>query len=295
MSMNREARGTKRAGESIGGQFAKSKQTESAGTGLDPDPFQAMLNQADPFHGLRRPEWYVSAQPYSTENPIDWQGNELGLDGVGVTNVTATGDPACGEGRLEAIVYEDPVSAGNLTQAQMDRGWQHVEHTLRTEYGVDIVDDGADEHITLSFSAPLHSEAEVSDVMATEVLWERSELVRFSNESDRGTYGSPHIYSRIGHEIDEGFFPGTTVDGSWNHSRLDEMKALARAMTNTRAGHNLPQVNMLASRGYCTDADVLLTEVHLISPDFVDTTGTRRLKAELNAELDAQRRSHTVV
>ena len=35
MSTNREARGAKRAGESIGGQFARSSQTESSGSGLD--------------------------------------------------------------------------------------------------------------------------------------------------------------------------------------------------------------------------------------------------------------------
>lgn len=244
-NISRHQAGVTVAGEKTGGQFKSSERTAAAGA--------ALAVVSDPFADLRKPEWSEGEWEFSSLEPIDWTGAELGLETVGVSEVIAHGDVDDGNATLTATRYENPVDATALTAEQWNVGYDHAIQVFQEEYGaeVDVLDDGT---LSLEFSVGLH-ENTINEHMASDLLWEKTELVRFANESDPGTYGSPHIYSRIAKEIDSGFFPGRFPDGSVNHTLISTVREDARQALEGAEPGAYPNLERLAQHGYCLDAD----------------------------------------
>ena len=252
-NINRHQAGATVAGEKTGGQFKPSERTAASEA--------ALAVVSDPFADIRKPEWAVCVQEFSSLEPIDWTGAELGLETVGVSEVIAHGDVEDGNAFLAATRYENPVDATALTAEQWNVGYDHVIQVLEEEYGaeVDVLDDNG---LSLEFSVGLH-EPTINAHMASDLLWEKTEMVRFANESDPGTYGSPHIYSRIAKEIDSGFFPGRSPDGSVNHTLISNVREDARLTLEGAEPGTYPNLERLAQHGYCLDADAAYRELEV--------------------------------
>ncbi|MHA3724185.1 hypothetical protein ACXR2T_09935 [Leucobacter sp. HY1910] len=242
----------------------------------------APVRAADPFAEIR-PDDFGEGTPYSEGEPADWTGQELGLEGIYVAQVTAHGDHQQGEGSLTATVHEDPVSAGNLTAHQMQRGGQLVADTLTRKYDADV--QLLDDTLHMDFTADLRGEPAVTEEFASDVIWNHTQAVKFANETDRGTYGSPYVYEEIAREIDRGFFPGTGGE-VFDAGMRDRMQDIASFATYTR--RDFPQLAMLAERGYCTDARAARKELLEADREVGEVQDTRDLRTMLNAEISRQ-------
>ena len=252
MSTIRHQAGTTIAGEKTGGQFKGRERTAADG-----NPFE--LNP-DLFEDIREESWEEGAVQFDDSNPVDWTGAEVGLDGVGISVVTALGDPSEGEAHLTATRYENPVGDNCLTQEQWNVGYDHLLEAFRERYGVDVT-IGDEDVLSLDFTVPLKTIDRINPEMASTILWERSSLVQFANESDPGTYGSPHIYAEIAREIDGGFFPGRSPDGTVNHTTIQNVRDDARRVLDGQESVLYPELNQIAQQGYCLSAEGALEEL----------------------------------
>lgn len=260
MNTSRHQAGAVIAGQKTGGQFKAHERAQADGSLLATAAEQASSGgTSDPFADIRKPEWAEGVLEFNGGDPVDWNGADLGLETVGVTDVIAHGDVKDGNAFLTATRYENPVDATALTEAQWNVGYDHAIRVLEDEYQceIDVMDDGS---LSIEFSVALH-EHTINDHMASDLIWEKTELVRFSNESDPGTYGSPHIYSRIAAEIDSGFFPGRSEGGGVNHTLIRNVREDAKQALDGAEPGIYPQLESLASHGYCLDAESALEEV----------------------------------
>lgn len=255
-----------------------------AGVTLHP---AARVEIEDPFADIRRSEWDENTCPVTDDGSLTWTGREIGLDHLNVTDAGVAGSAEDGSVYAYATVYENPVAAGALTREQFDRGDLYLRDALHDEYGIEI-HHAEDDVLHMEFTADLRGEHTVSDLMVSDVLESKTELARWHNESDAGTYGSPYFYSGIRKNIDAGFFPGAGNDSTFDHQIRQDAREAASFAVHGRSRDRFPQLSMLADRGYCLDAHAAHAEVLDAAKDLGEIRETSKLRDLLDGEIREQ-------
>ncbi|TDP92326.1 hypothetical protein EDF62_1532 [Leucobacter luti] len=260
---------------------------DSAGATVTPN---TRVEIEDPFADIRSDQWDIDAEPIDgDESSLTWDGREIGFDSLRVHEVGVSGSPAGGTAYAYASLVEDPVSGGGLTQEQFDRGELYLRDAISERYGADITHIEGNV-LSMDITAELRGETHVNEAMAGDVLYEKSKLTEWVNESDAGTYGSPYFYTDIRKNINAGFFPGAGGATTFDDRLRQDAREAASFAVHGRSRDRFPQLGMLADRGYCLDAQAAHDEIVEASKDLGEIRETRGLRELLDRELGEQAR-----
>ncbi len=177
---------------------------------------------------------------------------------------------------LTGNYYENMLWNEEFTPEELDAAYPIVENFFRDRFGADIVDNGESwDSVMLEFSATYTPE-EFSPSLVASTSEDRMQFIKFVNEHDPGTYGSPYAYADLRQQLDEAVLvtdrwtalreaEGIDADAVANSPKRStvgptdaEAIALARSLSGDEwSGPFQEQIELLAKNGYATNASGL--------------------------------------
>lgn len=205
-----------------------------------------------------------------------------------------------GEIELTGNYYENLLWAEDFTSEELDSAYPIVEKFFRDRFGAEILDNGEGwDSVMLEFSTT-YKPNEFAPSFVANTSEERMRFIKFVNEHDPGTYGSPYAYDDLRKQLDE----AVLVSDRWTALReadgLDadtianspkrttvgptdaEAVALARSLSGDGwTGPFQEQIQLLATDGYATNASSLRDGLESTRAATVFTAEQRKAEALL--------------
>ncbi len=206
-----------------------------------------------------------------------------------------------GDIELTGNYYENILWSDEFTPEELDDAYPVVEKFFRDRFGADIIPDGNGwDSVMLEFAATYKPE-EFSPSLLASTSEDRMQFIKFVNEHDPGTFGSPYAYADLRQELDEGVFTNGRFKALKEAEGLDadviadsplrntvaptdgEAIALARSLSGDEwSGPAQEQIEMLAKDGYATNASGLRDGLESTRAATVFTAKQRKAEALLS-------------
>lgn len=181
-----------------------------------------------------------------------------------------------GDIELTGNYYENMLWAEEFTPEELDAAYPIVEKFFRDRFGADILDNGEGwDSVMLEFSTTYKPE-EFSPSLVANTSEDRMQFIKFVNEHDPGTFGSPYAYADLRQQLDEAVLvtdrwtalreaEGIDADAVANSPKRStvgptdaEAIAIARSLSGDEWGGPFQeQIELLAKEGYATNASGL--------------------------------------
>lgn len=181
-----------------------------------------------------------------------------------------------GDIELTGNYYENIMWNDEFTSEELDDAYPIVEKFFRDRFGADILDNGEGwDSVMLEFSTTYKPE-EFSPSLVASTSEDRMQFIKFVNEHDPGTFGSPYAYDDLRQQLDEAVVARDRFTALKDAENLDadaiasspkrntvaptdaEAIALARSLRGDEwSGPAQEQIEMLAKDGYATNASGL--------------------------------------
>lgn len=206
-----------------------------------------------------------------------------------------------GSVELTGNYYENMLWAEEFTPEELDAAYPIVEKFFRERFDAEIVDDGNGwDSVMLEFSTAYQPDEFTPSIVAN-TSEERMGFVKFVNEHDPGTFGSPYAYADLRDRLD------TAVVATDRHASVKaaegldadaiarspkrtteaptdaEAIALARSLAGDEwSGPHSSEIEQLAKRGYAENASGLREGLYSTKEGTVQVAKQARVDALLS-------------
>lgn len=181
-----------------------------------------------------------------------------------------------GSVELTGNYYEDMLWSDDFTEEELSDAYPIVEEFFRERFDAEIIDNGESwNSVMLEFSTAYQPE-EFTPTFVANTSEERMGFVKFVNEHDPGTFGSPYAYDELRERLDTAVVArdrhtslkaadGIDVDAVASSFRRTveaptdaEAIAIARSLTGDEwSGPHSQEIESLAKNGYALNASGL--------------------------------------
>jgi hypothetical protein len=202
---------------------------------------------------------------------------------------------------LTGNYYEDMLWADDFTPDELDDAYPIVEKFFRDRFGAEIIDNGESwNSVMLEFSTTYKPE-EFSPSLVANTSEDRMQFIKFVNEHDPGTYGSPYAYADLREQLDEAVVASDRWTALKDAEGLDagaiadspkrttvaptdaEAIAVARSLSGDEwSGPYQEEIESLAKNGYATRSSALRDGLEATRAATVFTQKQRKAEALLS-------------